>query len=237
MFGDVVGYYLFDFKWVFILLVLLVVIVFVVENIGYVKVVVEMIKIDFDLMMGCVIVVDGIGIVIVILVGGSLIIIYVENIGVMVVMWVYLIVVYFVVVFVVLLFGFLLKFGVLVLVMLGGVFGGIIVVFYGMIGLFGVKIWKENNVDFVNFVNFVLVVVGIIIVIGDMLLKIIDMFIFLGIVFGMIVVVLVYYLVYLLVLVYFRWVVDIGGVIDEGFLLVFNEFGMYVEDFEDGCWY
>ena len=33
--------------------------------------------------------------------------------------------------------------------------GGITVVLYGMIGLLGAKIWKENGVDFANPVNLV----------------------------------------------------------------------------------
>ena len=33
--------------------------------------------------------------------------------------------------------------------------GGITLVLYGMIGLLGAKIWKENNVDFANPVNLV----------------------------------------------------------------------------------
>ena len=65
------------------------------------------------------------------------------------------------------LFGFSPKFGAVISATPGGVLGGITVVLYGMIGLLGAKIWKENRVDFGNPVNLVPVAAGIIIGIGD----------------------------------------------------------------------
>ena len=65
--------------------------------------------------------------------------------------------------------------------------GGITVVLYGMIGLLGAKIWKENRVDFANPVNLVPVAAGIIIAIGDTSLKITDDFVLSGIALGTIV--------------------------------------------------
>ena len=47
------------------------------------------------------------------------------------------------------------------------VLGGITVVLYGMIGLLGAKIWKENGVDFGNPINLVPVAAGIIIGVGN----------------------------------------------------------------------
>ena len=44
--------------------------------------------------------------------------------------------------------------------------GGITVVLYGMIGLLGAKIWKENGVDFGNPINLVPIAAGIVIGIG-----------------------------------------------------------------------
>ena len=52
-------------------------------------------------------------------------------------------------------FGLSPKFGALVASIPGGVLGGITVVLYGMIGLLGAKIWKENGVDFGNPINLV----------------------------------------------------------------------------------
>ena len=72
--------------------------------------------------------------------------------------------------------------------------GGITVVLYGMIGLLGAKIWKENRVDFANPVNLVPLAAGIIIAIGNTSLKITDDFALAGIALGTIVVVVFYHL-------------------------------------------
>ncbi len=69
----------------------------------------------------------------------------------------------------------------------GGVLGGITVVLYGMIGLLGAKIWKENGVDFANPINLVPIAAGIIIAIGDTSLQITDNFVLSGIALGTIV--------------------------------------------------
>ena len=66
----------------------------------------------------------------------------------------------------------------------GGVLGGITVVLYGMIGLLGAKIWKENGVDFANPVNLVPLAAGIIIAIGNTSLKFTDNFSLSGIALG-----------------------------------------------------
>ena len=91
-------------------------------------------------------------------------------------------------------FGFSPKFGALVSATPGGVLGGITVVLYGMIGLLGAKIWKENRVDFANPVNLVPVAAGIIIAIGDTSLKITDNFVLSGIALGTIVTLVGYHL-------------------------------------------
>ena len=62
--------------------------------------------------------------------------------------------------------------------------GGITVVLYGMIGLLGAKIWKENQVDFGNPVNLVPVAAGIIIGIGDVSLTFSEHFTLGGIALG-----------------------------------------------------
>ncbi len=58
----------------------------------------------------------------------------------------------------------------------GGVLGGILVVLFGMIGLLGAKIWKENGVDFGNPLNLMPIAAGLIIGIGDTALKFSDTF-------------------------------------------------------------
>ena len=101
---------------------------------------------------------------------------------------------YFVAAGVAILFGLSPKFGALVSATPGGVLGGITVVLYGMIGLLGAKIWKENRVDFANPVNLVPVAAGIIIAIGDTSLKITNDFVLSGIALGTIVTLVGYHL-------------------------------------------
>jgi xanthine/uracil permease len=74
---------------------------------------------------------------------------------------------YYVAAIVAILLGLCPKFGALIFAIPGGVLGGITVVLYGMIGLLGVKIWKENRVDFANPINLVPLAAGIIIAIGN----------------------------------------------------------------------
>src|SRR6478736_1527002 len=100
-------------------------------------------------------------------VGGSPTTTYAENIGVMAATRVYSTAAYYVAAVVAILFGLSPKFGAVVSATPGGVLGGITVVLYGMIGLLGAKIWKENGVDFANPINLVPVAAGIVIGIGD----------------------------------------------------------------------
>ena len=74
---------------------------------------------------------------------------------------------YYVAAIVAILLGLCPKFGALINIVPGGVLGGITVVLYGMIGLLGAKIWKENRVDFANPINLVPLAAGIIIGIGN----------------------------------------------------------------------
>jgi xanthine/uracil permease len=101
---------------------------------------------------------------------------------------------YYVAAVVAILFGLSPKFGALVASTPGGVLGGITVVLYGMIGLLGAKIWKENQVDFANPVNLVPLAAGIIIAIGNTSLEITDDFTLTGIALGTIVVIVFYHL-------------------------------------------
>ena len=94
---------------------------------------------------------------------------------------------YYVAAAVAILFGLSPKFGALVASIPGGVLGGITVVLYGMIGLLGAKIWKENGVDFGNPVNLVPIAAGIIIGIGNVKVDITEDFSLEGISLGTIV--------------------------------------------------
>jgi len=192
--AEIVGWHLPSFSLTFTLLVLPAVIALVAENTGHVKAVAAMTKTDLDPVMGRAIAADGFGTVLATSVGGSPTTTYAENIGVMAATRVYSTAAYYVAAVVAIIFGLCPKFGALVAAVPGGVLGGITVVLYGMIGLLGAKIWKENGVDFANPVNLVPVAAGIIIAIGDTSLQVTDDFVLSGIALGTIVTIALYHL-------------------------------------------
>src|SRR3712207_3227473 len=155
-----------SFSLNFSLLVLPAIIALVAENTGHVKAVAEMTKRDLDPYMGRAIAADGVATVVATSVGGSPTTTYAENIGVMAATRVYSTAAYYVAAVVAVLLGLCPKFGALINIIPGGVLGGITGVLYGMIGLLGAKIWKENRVDFANPINLVPLAAGIIIEIG-----------------------------------------------------------------------
>jgi uracil-xanthine permease len=182
-----------SFSFKFSLLVLPAVIALVAENAGHVKAVAEMTKRNLDPYLGRAIAADGIGTVVASAVGGSPTTTYAENIGVMAATRVYSTAAYYVAAIVAILLGLIPKFGALISIVPGGVLGGITVVLYGMIGLLGAKIWKENRVDFANPINLVPLAAGIIIGIGNVNLQITDNFSLSGIALGSIVAVVAWH--------------------------------------------
>jgi uracil-xanthine permease len=192
--AGIVGVHLPEFRWAFVLLVIPAVIALIAENTGHVKAVAEMTGADLDPYMGRAIGADGLGTVVASAVGGSPTTTYAENIGVMAATRVYSTAAYVVAAVVAILFGFSPKFGAVISATPGGVLGGITVVLYGMIGLLGAKIWKENNVDFGNPVNLVPIAAGIVIAIGDTKLQFTDTFTLSGIALGTIVAIVAYHL-------------------------------------------
>jgi uracil-xanthine permease len=181
-----------SFSFNFALLVLPAVIALVAENAGHVKAVAEMTRRDLDPMIGRAVFADGVTTVLATSVGGSPTTTYAENIGVMAATRVYSTAAYYVAALVAILLGLVPKFGALINALPGGVLGGITVVLYGMIGLLGAKIWKENRVDFANPINLVPLAAGIIIAVGNAgndapLLQITDDFSLGGIALGTIV--------------------------------------------------
>ncbi len=184
---EVVGWHTPSFSVAAILLVLPAVIALIAENTGHVKAVAEMTGHDLDPVMGRAIAADGFGTALASSVGGSPTTTYAENIGVMAATRVYSTAAYYVAAAVAILFGLSPKFGALVASIPGGVLGGITVVLYGMIGLLGAKIWKENGVDFGNPVNLVPIAAGIIIGIGNVKVDITEDFSLEGISLGTIV--------------------------------------------------
>ncbi len=203
------------------------VIALVAENAGHVKAVAEMTGADLDPMMGRAIAADGVGTVIASAVGGSPTTTYAENIGVMAATRVYSTAAYFAAAGFAILFGFSPKFGAIVSATPGGVLGGITVVLYGMIGLLGAKIWKENRVDFSNPVNLVPVAAGIIIAIGNTSLVFSDEFSLAGIALGTIVTVVMYHVARAVAPPHLRDVADSPS-------LVLGEPGMYEQSPTDG---
>ncbi len=191
---NVVGFHLPSFHLSFILVSLPVVIALIAENTGHVKAVAEMTKEPLDPYMGRAIAADGAGSMIATLAGAGPTTTYAENIGVMAATRVYSTAAYVVASVVALIFGLSPKFGAVISATPGGVLGGITVVLYGMIGLLGAKIWKENQIDFGNPINLVPLAAGIVIGIGNVSLKITPQFELSGIAFGTIVVVALYHL-------------------------------------------
>jgi uracil-xanthine permease len=189
-----VGWHFPSFSIVFILLALPAVIALTAENLGHVKAVAEMTKTDLDPVLGRAVAADGVGTVITSVVGGAPTTTYAENIGVMAATRVYSTAAYFVAAIVAILLGLIPKFGSIVNATPPAVLGGITLVLYGMIGLLGAKIWKENGVDFGRPINLVPLSAGIILAIGDASLKFSDNFTLTGIALGTIVVVGGYHL-------------------------------------------
>ena len=191
--NNVVGLHLPSFSFAFALIALPVTIALIAENTGHVKAVAEMTGDNLDDDMGRAIAADGVGSMIATMSGAGPTTTYAENIGVMAATRVYSTAAYVVAALVAILFGFSPKFGAIISATPGGVLGGITVVLYGMIGLLGAKIWKENNVDFGNPLNLIPAAAGIIIGVGDVTLRFSDDFALGGIALGTIVTVGVYH--------------------------------------------
>ena len=192
---EIAGWHFPDIKLTFVLLVLPAVIALIAENTGHVKAVAEMTGTDLDPVMGRAIAADGVGTAIASAVGGSPTTTYAENIGVMAATRIYSTAAYYIAALVAILFGFSPKFGAVISATPGGVLGGITVVLYGMIGLLGAKIWKENNVDFGNPVNLVGLSAGLIAGIGGVTLQVTDDFELGGIALGTILVIVFFHMV------------------------------------------
>jgi uracil-xanthine permease len=216
-----VGWHWPSFSLTFTLLVLPAVIALVAENVGHVKAVAEMTGADLDPYMGRAVAADGFGTVLASAVGGSPTTTYAENIGVMAATRVYSTAAYFVAAVVAILLGLVPKFGAIVNATPPAVLGGITLVLYGMIGLLGAKIWRENGVNFANPVNLVPIGAGIILAIGNADLKFTDDFHLTGIALGTLVVVLGYHLARL---------VGPRDADDDGAIIAVGHTGSHVED-------
>ncbi|MBK7819754.1 MAG: nitrate reductase [Tessaracoccus sp.] len=219
---NVVGLHLPHFSLGAIIIALPVVIALIAENTGHVKAVAEMTKEDLDPLMGKAIAADGVGSMIATAVGAGPTTTYAENIGVMAASRVYSTAAYVVAAIVAILFGFSPKFGAVISATPSAVLGGITVVLYGMIGLLGAKIWRENNVDFGNPLNLIPAAAGIIIGVGNVSVPLGE-FQLGGIALGTIVVIGVYHLARLIAPQQMKAEAD-------GATLIYDAPGIYADD-------
>ncbi|MCF2707479.1 nitrate reductase [Arcanobacterium haemolyticum] len=169
-----------------------VVLVLIAENVGHVKSVDLMINRDLDPYVGRALLADGISTVFAGFGGGSGTTTYGENIGVMAATKVYSTAAYWVAGGFAVALSFSPKVGAIINSIPAGVLGGVTVALYGLIGLIGVKIWIDNNVDFSKPVNQFSAAVAMIIGIADFSLHLGNV-VFNGIALGAISAIVIYH--------------------------------------------
>lgn len=130
-----------------------VVLVLIAENVGHVKSVSAMTGQNLDDLTGRALIADGLSTMIAGSGGGSGTTTYAENIGVMAATRVYSTVAYIIAAIGALALSLLPKFGEIIATIPPGVLGGAATILYGMIGMLGVRIWVQNQVDFADPVN------------------------------------------------------------------------------------
>ncbi|MFC9362604.1 uracil-xanthine permease family protein [Rhodococcus sp. NPDC057014] len=160
------------FEWSVIALTLPVVIVLIAENVGHVKAVSAMTGRSLDDVAGDALVADGLATTVAGFGGGSGTTTYAENIGVMAATRVYSTAAYWVAAATAVVLAFSPKFGALVFTVPNGVIGGATLVLYGLIGVLGVRIWMDADVDFTDPVNLTVVAAALVAGIGDLTLTI-----------------------------------------------------------------
>ncbi|WP_072343343.1 uracil-xanthine permease family protein [Actinomyces urinae] len=156
-----------QFAWSTLGLFVPVVFVLVAENVGHVKSVAAMTGQNLDDITGRALFADGLSTMIAGSGGGSGTTTYAENIGVMAATRVYSTAAYVVAALFALALSLLPKFGAIISTIPAGVLGGAATVLYGMIGMLGVRIWVQNQVDFADPVNLNTAAVAMIIAIAN----------------------------------------------------------------------
>ncbi|MCT1408831.1 uracil-xanthine permease family protein [Corynebacterium accolens] len=149
-----------------------VLVVLIAENVGHVKAVSEMTNRDLDDLVGDALIADGLASSLAGGFGGSGTTTYAENIGVMAATRVYSTAAYWVAALTAILLAFVPKFGALIFTIPTGVLGGATLVLYGLIGMLGVRIWMDNEVNFNNPVNLTAAAVALIAGIGNLTLNV-----------------------------------------------------------------
>ena len=155
-----------------ILVALPVLVVLIAENVGHVKSVSEMTRTNLDDLAGDALIADGLATSLAGGFGGSGTTTYAENIGVMAATRVYSTAAYWVAALTAVALAFIPKFGALIFTIPTGVLGGACLVLYGLIGMLGIRIWQENNVNFNNPVNLTIAAIGLVAGIGNLTLSV-----------------------------------------------------------------
>ena len=157
--------------WSVVPMFLPVVLVLIAENVGHVRSVAHLVD-DASLndRTGATLLSDGLATTLAGLGGGSATTTYGENIGVMTATRVFSTAAYWVAGIVAVLLSLSPKIGALLNTIPAGVLGGVTIALYGLIGLIGVKIWIDNQVDFGRPVNQYPAAAALIIGIGDLTL-------------------------------------------------------------------
>lgn len=159
-FGDPVA-------WSFLPMFLPVILVLVAENVGHVRGVATMTADPtVNARTGRALLADGLATTIAGFFGGSGTTTYGENIGVMAATRVYSTAAYWVAGTFAVLLAFSPKVGAVIFAMPAGVLGGVTTALYGLIGVIGIKIWVDNQVDFSRPVNQYTVAVSFVIAIA-----------------------------------------------------------------------
>ena len=167
------------------------------ENIGHVKGVGQLINRDLDRLTGRALIADGLATVIAGSGGGSGTTTYGENIGVMSATRVFSTAAYWVAAFTAIILGLSPMVGAVIAAVPAGVLGGVTTALYGLIGIIGIRMFVENNVDFSQPKNQFTAGIGLIVAIAPFALDLGEME-FGGIVLGTVATLVVYHVMNLL---------------------------------------
>jgi uracil-xanthine permease len=155
------------FTWSVLPLFLPAVVALIAENVGHVKSVGQMTGTEVDPMMGRALMADGVATCLAGCGGGSATTTYAENIGVMAATKVYSTAAYWVAGGIAIALALCPKVGAAISAIPPGVLGGATIVLYGLVGILGVRIWMDNDVDFTDPINQMTAAISLILGIAD----------------------------------------------------------------------
>lgn len=148
-------------------LIVPVALILVAENLGHIKAVSAMTGKNLDIYLGRAFVGDGVATMLSGSVGGTGVMTYAENIGVMTVTRIYSSLIFVVAGLMAIVLGFSPKFGALIQTIPGPVLGGMAVIVFGLITIAGARIWVVNQVDFSDNRNLVVAAVTLVLGAGN----------------------------------------------------------------------